>query len=289
MKLTVVTAIRNAVAAGNHDALVRCVGSVSKLKTAHEHLIYDGASTDGTMNLLRELETKTPGMRVVSEPDTGIYNALNKGLRDAKGEWFYVLGCDDFISHPAVLDRIIAESRTFDIVASPVESGGKPGQFQSKRDLKWILWTMPYCHQGIVMRTAVCRDLGGFDETYRVVADYDMLWKAHAAGLRFRYVFEPFADFSQSGTSHGFPERMERDFATCRARHFRLDEPLFQESDRPACIPLHCLLPFFFHHDFALRYSARFFAKRWLKTRFRPLMLPILHLFRPSSTSGTLQ
>ena len=284
MKLAIVTAVRNAVAEGRRAGLIRCIHSVAALKTPHEHLVYDGASTDGTVELLRELEVKTPGLAVISEPDTGIYNALNKGLRNATGEWFYVLGCDDFISHPAVLDRIIAESRTFDIVASPVESGGKPGQFQSKRDLKWILWTMPYCHQGIVMRTSVCRDLGGFDETYRIVADYDILWKAHAAGLRFRYVFEPFADFSKSGASHGFPERMERDFAACRANHLRLAKPLFRKEGRPAVLPLRCLLPFFLHRDFALRCSARFFAVRWLKALLRPLLIPILRAFRPQST-----
>ena len=67
-------------------------------------------STDGTVELLRELEAKTPGLRVVSEPDTGLYNALNKGVRDAQGEWFYVLGCDDYIIHPQLLDEIIVET-----------------------------------------------------------------------------------------------------------------------------------------------------------------------------------
>ena len=107
MKLTCVTATFNCIKAGNRERLVRCIESVAKLKTEHEHLIYDGESTDGTAELLRELEAKTPGLKVVSEPDTGIYNALNKGVRDAKGDWFYVLGADDYILHPDVLDSII--------------------------------------------------------------------------------------------------------------------------------------------------------------------------------------
>lgn len=61
MKLTCVTATFNCIKSGNLDRLIRCVESVAKLKTEHEHLIYDGASTDGTVKLLRELESKTPG------------------------------------------------------------------------------------------------------------------------------------------------------------------------------------------------------------------------------------
>ena len=76
MKLTCVTAVFNAIKSGNRESLIRCVESVAKLKTEHEHLIYDGASTDGTVALLRELEAKTPGVRVVSE-------------------WVYVLGADE--------------------------------------------------------------------------------------------------------------------------------------------------------------------------------------------------
>ena len=101
MKLTCVTATFNCIKAGNRERLIRCIESVAKLKTEHEHLIYDGASADGTAELLHELEVKTLGLKVISEPDTGIYNAINKGVRDAKGEWFYVLGADDYVSRLA--------------------------------------------------------------------------------------------------------------------------------------------------------------------------------------------
>ena len=78
MKLTCVTATFNCIKAGNRERLIRCVESVAKLKIEHEHLIYDGASTDGTVDLLRELESITPRLKIVSEPDAGIYDALNK-------------------------------------------------------------------------------------------------------------------------------------------------------------------------------------------------------------------
>ena len=172
VKLTVVTAVRNAIAAGNRDALVRCVESVALLKTMHEHLIYDGASTDGTIDLLHELETKTPGLKVVSEQDTGIYNALNKGVRDATGDWFYVLGCDDYICHPAVLDRLVAEverSNHVEAIVSTVRrqtSSSEEDWFTDTSQLDQIFTDPCVCHQGELLRTSIVRDLGGFDERY---------------------------------------------------------------------------------------------------------------------------
>lgn len=272
VKLTIATAVRNAIDAGRRDSLVRCVESVSRLKADHEHVIYDGRSTDGTVALLRELEARTPGLKVISEIDTGIYNALNKGIRDARGEWFYVIGCDDFISDPEVLDRVLAVHADSDVIVTPVKCGDKVFQFESMESLKWILWEMPYCHQGVVMKTAQCRRLGGFDETYRIVADYDLLFKAHCAALKFHYSFTPFAEFSVNGESFGNRARMDSDFAFCRARHFRLGENSPSVQGKPAMLPITALLPFLFHHDSALRSSARYFGKRWMWHHFRPVL-----------------
>ena len=72
MRLSIVTINRN-----NADGLKKTLESVIfQHFNEFEYIIVDGASTDGTIDVLRELEPKTPGLKVVSEPDTGIYNAL---------------------------------------------------------------------------------------------------------------------------------------------------------------------------------------------------------------------
>ena len=109
MNLTCVTAVYNAIASGNRERLIRCVESVSKLKIEHEHLIYDGASTDGTVELLRGLKQRNDRLSVVSELDKGIYNALNKGVRAANGTWVLILGCDDYLDKPEVLDQLLLD------------------------------------------------------------------------------------------------------------------------------------------------------------------------------------
>jgi hypothetical protein len=69
-----------------------------------EHLIIDGASTDRTLSLLRQY--KDPRLKIVSEPDSGIYDAWNKGLAMASGDWILFIGGDDFLMAGDILDRV---------------------------------------------------------------------------------------------------------------------------------------------------------------------------------------
>ena len=189
MVLTVVTATFNCLDSGSHDCLLRCVESVASIKTEHEHLVYDGASKDGTAELLFALEKEIPTLKVVSEPDTGIYNALNKGVRDAKGEWFYVLGADDYICAPNVLDNLLGNAaKETMVMVSPVERERENRFYRKLPDMAKIFWTVPCSHQGIVMRTKLVRGCGGFDEKkYEICADWDMMLKAHEMGAKHHY------------------------------------------------------------------------------------------------------
>lgn len=204
LKLTCLTAVYNAIKSGNRDRLVRCVESVARLKTEHEHLIYDGASSDGTVELLRELEAKTPGLVVVSEPDAGLYHALNKGVRDAKGEWLHVLGCDDFICDPACLDLLVSGlSEDVDALATTMRMEFPDGRlFRIWKPKRRGIFNAPCAgHQGELIRTELARRLGGFDVRYRIAADSDMFLKAHWSNFRFKYDTRTFAVFTTGGVS----------------------------------------------------------------------------------------
>ena len=263
MKLSCITATFNCVKAGNREALVRCVESVAALQTEHEHLIFDGASTDGTIDVLRELEAKTPGLRVVSEPDTGIYNALNKGVRDALGEWFYVLGSDDYLVAPCSLDALLkSASDEVAMYASTVqmEHGIRPIRLQNMFD------HTPYCHQGVVVRTDVMRAHGGFDERFRICADFDFLLKVHLSSTDIQYLNLPFAYYSAGGTSDDVQKTLTDADKVLRERFHASNADI-------ACLRQNGFMPasvwfrFLFHSDYALRYAARYNARQWIKTK----------------------
>ena len=265
MMLTCVTAVWNAIAAGNREKIVRCARSVAALGTPHEHLFMDGASTDGTLELLRELEGEIPGLKVQSSKDTGIYNALNKGVRDARGEWLYVLGCDDFICAPAEMDKVLADAGKADeVLVSPVETDGTDAPFDPGRDLWKVLWCTPYCHQGVLMRTDLVRRFKGFDERFRIAADYDLMLRLHLAARSVRYTSRAFAHFSVGGSCGQQVETMAEDFRRISAERLGLAEAEAVAYRWTGILPLRRSIAYLFHGDRAVRQGARRMLKRAL-------------------------
>ena len=93
LKLSVITAVYN-----REDTVAQAISSVAAQSYGDvEHLIVDGASTDGTLSEVRRLSY--PGMLVISEPDRGIYDALNKGIKAPTGDVVGLMHSDDFFAH----------------------------------------------------------------------------------------------------------------------------------------------------------------------------------------------
>ena len=103
MKLSIITINYN-----NAEGLRKTMESVlAQSYTEIEYIIVDGASTDGSVDVIRELATR-PTIKWVSEKDTGIYNAMNKGIRMATGEYIQILNSGDILAADDVTDRMMA-------------------------------------------------------------------------------------------------------------------------------------------------------------------------------------
>jgi glycosyltransferase involved in cell wall biosynthesis len=98
-KISIITACRNSA-----STIKDCILSVNHQTYACEHIIIDGCSTDGTQELIAKLAT--PRTRLISEPDRGLYDALNKGLKLATGDVVGIRYSDDFYAHDSVLERV---------------------------------------------------------------------------------------------------------------------------------------------------------------------------------------
>ena len=106
MKLTLITATRNSA-----KTLPTAIESVLGQKGVDaEYIVIDGASTDGTIDLLKEYEPKFDGrMRWISEPDKGMYDAINKGIKMATGDVIGILNADDVLASNDTLAKIAAQ------------------------------------------------------------------------------------------------------------------------------------------------------------------------------------
>lgn len=178
MKISVITAAYNA--AGTVADAVDSVAS--QVYRPIEHLVIDGASSDGTVEAVQG--RAGPHVCVVSEPDRGIYDALNKGVRLATGEVIGLLHADDVFADETVLSEIAARFADPNVNAvygdlQYVAAGDtrrvirhwRAGTFSPARLRRG--WMPP--HPTLYLRRSLYERLGGFDTRYRIAADYDFI------------------------------------------------------------------------------------------------------------------
>lgn len=175
--VSVITAVFN-----GREEITQCIESVLRQEYPNiEHIIIDGGSTDGTVEVLRRYEDRLALW--VSEPDHGIYDAWNKGLELAAGEWIAFLGADDAYT-PAAVRAYMALARQCPraeflssraLLSHP--TGYAPvfgGPWQWPRFSK----AMTTIHVGTMHRRTLFEQYGQFDTTYRIAADYQFLLRA---------------------------------------------------------------------------------------------------------------
>ncbi len=197
--LSVITVSFNAM-----DTLPQTVDSLANQhEKDFEHIIVDGGSTDGTVAFLQQLNDSS--LRWISEPDTGIYNAMNKGISMARGEVVSFLNADDSYFP----DTISSVKKVFqtdtDIVYGNLRKerllNGKWHHRIEYPDLEKMPQTMGIFHPATFIRKTLFEKLGPYDEQYRYSADYDWLLRAYLAGARFQYLNQALAIFRVGGVS----------------------------------------------------------------------------------------
>ena len=135
-----------------------------------ELLIIDGESTDGTLSILRGL-TDVPGIRWFSEPDRGIYDAMNRGINRATGDWFYFLGSDDLLAPQALTTILPFLDANYKLVSGDVvfDNGYRMHSYLGPRT--WLQNTLH--HQSAFYHRSVF-DHFRYDTTLRLLADYEL-------------------------------------------------------------------------------------------------------------------
>ena len=149
---------------------------------APELVVVDGASTDGTRGWLEENRTRIATL--VSEPDQGVYDAMNKGLAAARGEWVLFLGADDMLAG----DSVLAEASHW---LGKTSAGVAAGEAVYADGRVYALPLRPRVvarnfvhHQAAFYRRTLFAENGGFDATLAIMGDYDLnlrLWKNRVA------------------------------------------------------------------------------------------------------------
>lgn len=199
-RLSVIIATFNAA-----STLQECLDSITGQDfPGIEVLVADGGSTDGTTDIIaRNVD------RIVwscSGQDGGIYDAWNKAVAMARGEYVMFLGADDALESRTIISRIFAEigSRDFDLVSGigvlVDDAGVEYHRFGDAWNHRKVRRRMTICHPGALHRRKLFDRFGSFDTRYRICADYDFILRL-PEDIRALFVDAPIARIRDAGVS----------------------------------------------------------------------------------------
>lgn len=171
-----------------------------------EIILVDGGSTDGSVEITAEYRQRIA--HVISEKDNGVYDAINKGIRLSSGDWIYILGADDYLADPSVLDKIF-RNRYGDekILYGKIENENSmhraiPSIHLSRFD-RSLFWRNTLHQQSVFYHKSLFNE-DNFDTDYKVLSDYDFhLWLL-AQLTKAEYVDVLIAKCSAQGLSKNF-------------------------------------------------------------------------------------
>lgn len=180
--------------------------------TDWEVLVMDGVSTDDTLKVAQSYNDSR--IRIYSEPDKGIYDAMNKGIKKAQGEWLYFLGSDDWLLNDNVLNEVFVQGgiNGYDVVYGEVDAP----HLASNHSGEWTLQTIDRnrCHQAIFYRRKVVRRFGGYNTKYKIWADYDLNLKwFFNKNVKKKHIHTVIAHYSEGGYSSICDAEMLKDLS----------------------------------------------------------------------------
>ncbi|EPC8369097.1 TPA: glycosyltransferase [Vibrio cholerae] len=185
MLISVVIATYN-----SEDTLEECLASlVAQTFTDFEVIIKDGASTDGTINIINKYKSSL-NLKLISSVDSGVYHAWNIALDKVQGEWVTFFGSDDIIECHSSFEKIAADIRCvkpnvemlfgkntiIDLDGVEQKVLGEPWESAKVKLQK----TMSVRHPGSLYKAELLRRLNGFDDSFKIIGDYDFVLRAYS-------------------------------------------------------------------------------------------------------------
>lgn len=204
MKLSIITINRN-----NAEGLARTLESTFAAQSGFgdwEQIVVDGASTDGSFAALDKWKDDPHLGWHVSEPDAGIYNAMNKGIAHSRGDYLLFLNSGDELL-PDTLENVFAKSRDEDIIYGDLVMVNGRGNAETRNypdadeivTAFFLFWSLP--HPASFISRKLLESTGGYDDSFRIVSDAKFFLQAVTNGAHLAKVPFPISRFHLGGAS----------------------------------------------------------------------------------------
>lgn len=208
MKISIITATYNSAKTLRHTL----ESVLAQTYADYEYIVVDGASTDGTLDIVRSYEPRFAGrMRYISEPDNGLYDAMNKGIAMATGDVVGLLNSDDFYTANDILSHIAGAFAANDTDAvygdihyvRPSDLATPTRRYSSRAFRRsWMRFGFMPAHPSFYCRRDLYQRYGTFDTSYKVAADFEQLLRLiYVARIRTLYLPLDFVTMRTGGVS----------------------------------------------------------------------------------------
>jgi glycosyltransferase involved in cell wall biosynthesis len=206
MRVTIITAVYNGA-----RSISTTLKSVARQDYgAIEHIIVDGASTDDTVEVIRSNDER--GALLISEPDAGVYDAFNKGLRRATGDVVAFLNAGDSYESPGAVSKVIAEFSVpgtqavfADVLIVDANDEARiVRRYSSKRfSPRAMTYGLMPAHPSLFLRREIYQRVGEYDTRFRIAGDFELCLRVFAKlSVQYRYIPEALVRMPRGGLSN---------------------------------------------------------------------------------------
>jgi glycosyltransferase involved in cell wall biosynthesis len=204
-----------------------------------EYLIIDGCSTDDTLSIINSyipfFKDKGIAFHVFSERDSGIYDAMNKGINHAKGDWIGILNSDDFYENDTIesLVNFININNDCELIFGDMNLYDNSNYVHVKPNLNLrILYnSMSIFHPSIFIKKRIYDSFGCYSLDFKLSSDWDFVLKLYHNNVRFFYLNKILSNFTIGGAGSGFKWIHFKERFIIRHKYFRVSTFYYDLKD----------------------------------------------------------
>jgi glycosyltransferase involved in cell wall biosynthesis len=200
--------------------IAQALDSIASQKNIQlEVVIVDGANEPESFHSLPSYSFL---VHFIHEKDNGVYDAMNKGIAAAKGEWIYLLGSDDILANEKTLSNLISRGAQSDLVFGNVENTGlshsATTKIHSPSFPNGMIWKHTLHQQGVLYRRSLFQERN-FKTTYKILGDYEFHFHLKNKNLKVEYVNETVAQCDANGLSKRYVWKLYAEEIRLKKKH----------------------------------------------------------------------